>query len=163
MSQVVLESIRHLLDAAGVRYDEAAHRAVRTAEEAARARGCSVEIGAKSIVLKTDDTFRLFVLSGADSLRSRLIRQRLGVRRTRFASPEELAHLTGLEPGAVPPFGPPVLPLELSVDPGLLTHERIAFTPGVNTVSIIMSSVDYRRLAHPEVFPFSRESQENSR
>ena len=159
----MLQIIRDLLDGSHLRYDETAHRAVRTADEAARARHCPVEIGAKSIVLKTDDVFRLFVLSGADELHSRLIRKRLGVRRTRFATTEELERLTGLEPGAVPPFGPPVLPLELYVDPGLLAHERIAFTPGVHTVSILMCSADYRRLARPEVFAFSRESQGKGR
>lgn len=155
MSHEVLSSIRTLLAAAGVDYDAAEHEPVRTAEEAAAARGCPVEIGAKSIVLKTDDDFRLFVLSGGAAIRSRLIRKKLGVRRTRFATREELHQLTGVPPGAVPPFGRPVLPLELYVDPGLLEHERIAFTPGVRTVSITMASADYRRVAGPRVFPFS--------
>ncbi len=152
----VLHSIREMLDEAGIDHDEAAHQSVRTAEEAAAARGCPVEIGAKSIVLKTDDTFRLFVLSGAAELRSSAIRRRLGVRRTRFAHAAELLRITGIEPGAVPPFGRPILPLDAYVDPGLLEHERIAFTPGVHTVSIIMASADYRRIARPDVFPFSR-------
>ena len=90
MSPEVVNRIRDLLDFAGVAYEEAEHPPVRTAEEAARARGCPVEIGAKSIVLKTDEAFRLFVLSGASPLRSRLIRKHLGVRRTRFATPAEL-------------------------------------------------------------------------
>ena len=162
MGQQTLLAIRDLLDTAAVDYDEARHEPVRTAEEAAAARGCPVEIGAKSIVLKTDDLFRLFVLSGGAALRSRLIRKHLGVRRTRFASAEELEALTGLRPGAVPPFGRPILPLELYVDPGLLVHGQIAFTPGVHTVSIIMSSADYRRLAKPEIFPFSRSPGESA-
>lgn len=157
MSPEIVDRIRHLLDSAGVPYEEAEHAHVRTAQEAARARGCPVEIGAKSIVLKTDDAFRLFVLSGASPLRSRLIRRHLGVRRTRFATPEELEQLTGVLPGAVPPFGRPILPLDLYVDPGLLEHDRIAFTPGVHTSSIIMPSADYLRLAEPEIFRFSRQ------
>lgn len=159
----VLASIRRLLDEAAVDYDEAEHAPVTTAEEAAAARGCPIEIGAKSIVLKTDEVFRLFVLSGGAALRSRLIRKRLGARRTRFATAEELRQLTSLAPGAVPPFGRPILPLELFADPGLLEHERIAFTPGVHTVSIIMLSADYRRLAAPQVFVFSRNMSEESR
>ena len=153
----LLETIRGLLDEAGVDYDQAEHASVRTAQEAAAARGCPVEIGAKSIVLKTDDEFRLFVLSGAAALRSNLIRKHLGVRRTRFATPGELEGLTGVLPGAVPPFGKPILPLTLYVDPGLLEHDRIAFTPGVHTISIIMPTDDYQRLARPEVFAFSRD------
>lgn len=157
MNRTVLDQIRVLLEAEGVAYDETEHEPVHTAEEAARARGCPVGIGAKSIVLKTDSLFRLFVLSGAATLRSRLVRKQLGVRRTRFATPRELFDLTGgIEPGAVPPFGPPVLPFELFVDPGLLEHRQIAFTPGVHTVSILMSSADWLRIAQPEVFRFSR-------
>ena len=68
---------------------------------------------------------------------------------------DSLARSTS-EPGAVPPFGRPILPLDLFVDPDLLEHERIAFTPGVHTVSIIVASDDYRRLAGPEVFSFRR-------
>jgi Ala-tRNA(Pro) deacylase len=157
MTRHIFDGIRDLLDSAGVAYDEAHHQAVRTAQEAADARGCSVEIGAKSIVMKTDDVFRLFVLSGASALRSRLVRKHLGVRRTRFATPEELVELTnGVEPGAVPPFGRPILPFEVFVDPGLLEHEQVAFTPGVHTVSILMRSDDWLRIAQPEVFRFAR-------
>ena len=144
MLSSTLESIRTLLDEAGVDYDLARHAAVSTAEDAAAARGCSVDIGAKSIVLKTDDEFRLFVLSGSAAVLSSAIRRHLGVRRTRFATADELLALTGVRPGAVPPFGEPILPLPLFVDPGLLEHERIAFTPGDHTVSIIMQSDDYR-------------------
>jgi len=138
------------------------HAAVYTVEEAAAARGCPPEIGAKSIVLKTDDEFRLFVMSGVTPMRSRLIRRQLGVRRTRFATPAELLELTGIDPGAVPPFGEPILPLELYVDPALLGHGRIAFTPGVHTVSIVMSAADYVRIARPEIFPFTREPKPGS-
>lgn len=156
MSQLVYRAIRELLFANDVRFDELEHEAVHTAEEAATARGCPVEIGAKSIVLKTDDVFRLFVMSGAALMRSRLIRKRLEVSRTRFASAGELVELTTIEPGAVPPFGEPILPLEIFADPGLLAHDQIAFTPGVHTVSIIMRSDDWVRVARPEVFEFVR-------
>lgn len=156
MTTAVHQSIRDLLAAQGVRYTEVFHAAVRTAAEAADARGRPVEIGAKSIVLKTDGTFRLFVMSGGAAMRSRLIRKHLGVSRTRFATAEELLDLTGLRPGCVPPFGQPILPLELFADPGLLAHETIAFTPGIHTASILLPADDWRRVAAPQMFPFTR-------
>lgn len=156
----VREKIHRLLSTAGVAWEEKEHAPARTAEEAAAARGCPIEIGAKSIVLKTDDAFRLFVLSGAAMLRSRLIRSHLGVRRTRFATATELHELTGLEPGAVPPFGAPVLPLELYVDSGLLLGPRVAFTPGVRTASIIMDTGDYLEAARPQIFSFAERAGE---
>ena len=156
MSEHIYLSIQRLLHQHAVAFDEARHPPVYTVEEAAAARGCPAEIGAKSIVLKTDDAFRLIVMSGVTPMRSRLIRRQLGVRRTRFATPTELLELTGIEPGAVPPFGEPILPLELYADPALLAHDRIAFTPGVHTVSIIISADDYISIARPEIFSFTR-------
>lgn len=156
MSERVLEAIRELLAAEGVDWEELEHPPVSSVEEAAAARGLPEEMGAKSLVMKTDDVFRLFVLSGALAMRSRLVRKRLGVRRTRFATAAELFELTGVRPGAVPPFGRPVLPLELYADPALLDNERIAFTPGVRNRSILLAAADWRRVARPEVFRFGR-------
>lgn len=151
----IRKRIHRLLDEVGVPWEETVHEPARTAEEAAAARGCPIEIGAKSIVLKTDDEFRLFVLSGAATIASRFLRRHLGVRRTRFATPGELAELTGLEPGAVPPFGEPILPLEIYADASLLLNDRLAFTPGVRTASIILHTGDWVTVARPRIFPFA--------
>jgi Ala-tRNA(Pro) deacylase len=145
-----------LLDDAGVRYRILEHPPVRTAAEAARVRGTPLGMGAKAIVFKADGAFRLFVLPGARELSSRRIRRGLGVSRTRFASRAELAALTGLEPGCVPPFGEPILPLELIADPRLVELEEIAFTAGRHDRSIVMGAADWRRVAGPRLVPCSR-------
>ena len=75
-------------------------------------------------------------------------------KKTRFASSEELMNLTGLIPGSVPPFGKPILPFDLYVDPSLLTNTMIAFNAGSITDSIKMSLRDYQDIANPEVFEF---------
>lgn len=162
MSGSLHRAIRDLLEARAIAFTEIEHPRVHTAEEAAAARDRPLEIGAKSIVLKTDDVFRLFVMSGAAAMRSRLIRKHLGVKRTRFASAEELVALTGVRPGCVPPFGEPILPLALYADPGLLTHETIAFTPGVHTASILLRSDDWASVARPEIFTFTRTDDADS-
>jgi Ala-tRNA(Pro) deacylase len=64
--------------------------------------------------------------------------------------------MTGLTPGAVPPFGRPILPFDLSVDSSILENQRIAFNAGSLTTSIIMSVKDYVRVAQPIIFSFSR-------
>ena len=61
----------------------------------------------------------------------------------------ELLELTGLVPGSVPPFGPPVLELRLVADPALLENEKVAFNAGSLTTSIIMASADYERVSGP--------------
>src|SRR5262249_42802779 len=89
------------------------HEPTFTSEQSARAGGEDVRIGGKALLIKTDEVFRLFVLSAALKLDSAAIRRELAVRQTRFASSDELREKTGLVPGSVPPFGPPILPFEL--------------------------------------------------
>jgi prolyl-tRNA editing enzyme YbaK/EbsC (Cys-tRNA(Pro) deacylase) len=118
-------------------------------------------IGGKALVIKIEDEFKLFVLSAARQMNSRAMKKHLGVKRTRFATRDELKELTGCVPGCVPPFGEPILPLELYLDNSILKNEKIAFNAGSLTDSIIMKVEDYLRLVNPkEVFDFSSPAQD---
>lgn len=150
-----VRKIRAWLAAEGVPFREVQHEPTRTSEDSARARGEELRVGGKALLLKVDDVYRLFVLSADRKLDSAAIKRHFGARKTRFATPEELAELTGLVPGSVPPFGQPVLPFPLYSDPSVFENERIAFNAGSLTNSIVMSAADYRRLAAPEVFAFA--------
>jgi prolyl-tRNA editing enzyme YbaK/EbsC (Cys-tRNA(Pro) deacylase) len=153
----VLEAIRTLLRDHGVPFREVHHEPVRTSEQAAAARGEPIEIGGKAIVAKVGESFHVLVFSAARRLDSKRVRKRVGAQRFRFATPEELRDLTGLVPGSVPPFGHPILPLELFVDESILANERIAFNAGTLTDSIILDRESYLELARPSaVFRFSR-------
>jgi len=152
---ILLENIRAWLRAEGVPFREVHHEPTRTSEESARARGESLRVGGKALLIKVDEQFRLFVLSAEKKLDSGAIRRQFDAKRARFATPEELMELTGLAPGSVPPFGTPILPFPLYVDTSVLENERIAFNAGSLTDSIILAVEDYRRLAQPEVFGFS--------
>lgn len=156
MSELVLQSVRALLSERGVDFDELEHAAVKTSAEAAAARGMSTAQGAKSLLFKVDDWFGVFVLAGDRSLHSLLLRRRFGARRTRFANPEELDRLAGVQPGAMPPFGRPIFELPLYAEPSVLEPERIGFTAGLRTRSILLASADWRAAAEPEIFPFAR-------
>ena len=102
-------------------------------------------------MIKTDDRYRLFVLPADRKVDSQAIKRHLGVKKLRFADAAELMELTGLVPGSVPPFGQPVLPLELYADPALGENEKIAFNAGSLTTSIIMPFADYQRVAGAEL------------
>lgn len=150
------EAIRSWLDAEGVAYRAIRHAATHTSEESAQARGEELRFGGKAMLLRVgDDAFRLFVLSAALRLDSAAIKARFGVKKLRFATAEELLGLTGLVPGSVPPFGPPILPFELFVDESIAANERIAFNAASLTDSLVMSSRDYLRVARPQVFSFA--------
>lgn len=151
----MLEAIRKLLGDAGATFREVHHAPTLTSEESAKARGEALRTGGKALLLKTDDVFRLFVLPADRKLNSAAVKQRFGVKKTRFASADELKELTGLVPGSVPPFGSPILPFELFVDEAIQANERIAFNAGSLTDSIILSVSEYLAVAKPTIFSFS--------
>ena len=152
---MTLDRIRSWLTAESVAFREAHHEPTRTSEESARARGEEMRVGGKALLIKVDDTFRLFILSADRKLDSNAIRRHFSARKTRFATPEELMQLTGLVPGSVPPFGEPILPFALYVDPSVFENDRIAFNAASLTDSIVMPIEDYRRLANAVVFTFA--------
>jgi prolyl-tRNA editing enzyme YbaK/EbsC (Cys-tRNA(Pro) deacylase) len=152
---VILDKIRAWLDAEEVKFREVHHEPTKTSEDSARARGEELKVGGKALLIKVDDVYRLFVLSADRKLDSAAIKRHFAARKTRFATPEELAELTGLVPGSVPPFGEPVLPFPLYVDPSVFDNDRVAFNAGSLTDSIVMPIADYRRLAGAEVFEFA--------
>lgn len=140
-----------------VKFKEIHHQPTRTSREAADARGEEIRIGGKALVMKLGKEFRLLVISAACKMDSRLIKDYFNVKRTRFAFKEELLELTGLVPGSVPPFGRPILDLDLYVDESVTRNNRIAFNAGSLTDSIIMDVEDYLRLAQPQIIKFSRD------
>lgn len=155
-SEVTLK-LRALLVEQGVAFREVEHEPTFTSEESARARGESLEVGAKALVMKTGDDFSLFVLPAHRKVDSPAIRRHLGLNALRFATPEELLALTGLVPGSVPPFGRPILAMDLFADPDVgAAQGRIAFNAGSLTRSFILGAADWRRLAQPRSLAFAR-------
>jgi prolyl-tRNA editing enzyme YbaK/EbsC (Cys-tRNA(Pro) deacylase) len=146
----VLDAIRTWLGEANVPFVEKHHPPTATSEESAQARGEPLRVGAKALVVKVDDQFRLCVLPADRKLDSQALKRHLGAKKLRFADAAELLALTGLVPGSVPPFGEPILRLALIADPALCDNEKVAFNAGSLTDSIIMAAADYRRLAGAE-------------
>jgi len=156
MSQEVLNRVRARLGEAGVSYREIEHAPTRTSEESARARGEPLSVGAKALLLRVGETFRLFVLPAHCRLDSAAVKRHFGVKSLRFATAEELLALTGLAPGSVPPFGEPILGFELFADEGVgAEHGRVAFNAGSLTHSIVMATADWEAVAQPGKFPFA--------
>ena len=152
----IFPAIRELLNSLCVPFREVHHEPTRTSEESAKARGEELHIGGKALLMKGDDQFRLFILPANRKLDSSAIRRELGIKKLRFATPDELLDLTGLVPGCVPPFGPPILPFELVLDAAIERNPRIAFNAGSLTDSIILALPDYLTVARPSrVFAFS--------
>ncbi len=151
----VFEQICTLLTERNIVYRAVHHHPTFTSEESALARGEEIKTGGKAIVMKVDDGFKLFVLSAALKIDSKKIKQHCGAKSIRFAAKEELFELTGLVPGSVPPFGAPILNLDLFVDTSIIENEKIAFNAGSLTDSVILATSDYLSVITAEQFTFS--------
>ena len=159
MAETVLDRIRNLLAESGVPFVEIQHAPTYTSEDSALARGEPLSVGAKALLVKTDEVFRLFVLPADRKLDSTAIKRQLGARKIRFATAEELTELTGLVPGAVPPFGPPILPFDLFADSSIGTSsDKVAFNAGSLTVSLVMAASAWEQVARPNRFHFAKEA-----
>jgi len=132
------------------------HEAVRTSEEAARVRGTPLEQGAKALVFRADGQIVLLVIPANRRVDSRAFKSAFGVKDLRMVSADELREQTGMEVGAVPPFGH-LMGLPTYVDERLLELPQISFNAGSRTFSVIMATADYRRLAEPTTGRFAAE------
>lgn len=146
--------LKQFLDENRVSYEYKEHEEVRTSEEAARARGEDIKIGAKAMILKCDEKFIMLVLSAAKKIDSKAIKRLLSCNSLRFATPDEVTQLTGCLPGGVPPFGN-IFGLEVVVDKSVTENELMAFNAGERTKSLKLKTEDYLRLLKPRIEEFS--------
>ena len=154
MSEHVFSLVENLLRQHGVRFDVQRHQPVFTSEEAAAVRGVPLSTGAKALICKVDTRFVMFVIPADRKLDSKRIRQSLGIRALRFATPDELRELTGLVPGAVPPFGS-LFGLPTHCDARLAENERINFNAGDNSISVSLQCTDYLQVEKPGLGSFT--------
>ena len=150
---MIKDKIISLLEDNNIQFQLKHHAPTPTSEDSARERGESVKIGAKALVLKTDKVFYLAVLPADRRLDSSAYRKLVGARKIRFATKDELLQLTGLVPGAVPPFGN-FLGIEMIVGEGLFEEEYMAFNAGTLTDSVKMKTKDYKKLVNPNLGVF---------
>ncbi len=151
----MFQKIKDWLNSNSINFREVHHEPTKTSEESAKARGEDLSTGGKALVLKVNKEFKLFIISASKRLDSDAVKKHFGAKKLRFANKEELLELTGLVPGSVPPFGEPIIDLELFVDNSIVNNTKIAFNAGSLTDSIIMSVEDYLELAKPNIFSFS--------
>ncbi len=156
----MFDKIKSFLNENRVSFEEKEHAITLTSEDSARIRGDQLSAGAKAILYKVQDSFYLFVLAANEKMDTKKIKEYfkgkgLKAKKTRFASTNELLEMTGLVPGSVPPFGRPILDIDLYVDLSLLANEFISFNAGSLTHSIKMSLNDYMEINGATIFNFT--------
>lgn len=156
MNETVFLRLERLLKERGVSFAVLRHEPVFTSQEAAAIRGAALSTGAKALVCKADDRFVMFVIPADRKLDSKRVRQALEIRALRFATPEELRELTGLPPGAVPPFGS-LFGLPTFCDARVPQNEGINFNAGDNSISVSLTGADYLLVEGPTFGSFTAE------
>ena len=150
----VFDRLSSSLEAEGADFSVMKHAPVATSAEAAAIRGTPLASGAKALVCKADGQFVMFVMSADRKLSSKLVRSSLGWKSLRFADATEVAQITGLPPGAIPPFGQ-LFGLPTYCDDALAEHARINFNAGDRAISISLAYADYIRIANPTLGNFA--------
>jgi Ala-tRNA(Pro) deacylase len=117
-------------------------------------RATTLASGAKALICKADDRFIMVVMPADRRMASRRVRQSEAIRSLRFASRVEVAELTGLQPGSIPPFGS-LFNLPTWCDHRLAEQAIINFNAGDHTVSISMSYTDYASEEQPTLGEFA--------
>jgi len=146
----VFQRLCQLLDTAGAKYDVMRHEPVYTSEQAAAVRGTPLCSGAKALIVRLDRQAHMIVIPADRKLASRVVRKHFSAKSLRFATREEVTSLTGLEPGAIPPFGS-LFGLPTTCDPRLGENETINFNAGDHCISISMRYEDYLKVERPEL------------
>ena len=151
----MFEEIKLWLQSQKIEFKIIQHEPTLTSEQSAKVRGEDLSVGGKALVMKVGNDFKIFVLSASKKIDSNAIKKQFNVKKLRFVNSDELKELTGLTSGAVPPFGRPIINLDLYVDRSIQKNQKIAFNAASLTNSIIMMTADYLKIAGAEYFDFS--------
>lgn len=118
----------------------------RTADDAARAIGCTVAQIVKSLVFMADEQPVLALVSGADRVDMGRLANATRAAETRRATGDEARSATGFSIGGVPPFGHGT-PLSVLIDPGLLNHGVVWAAAGLPDAVFAISPDDLVRVS----------------
>lgn len=118
-------------------------------------------MGAKALILVVTFSAHikknvLVVIPGHKQLDKKKLKLVLkNIKEFRFASKEELFELTGLVPGQVPPFGKPILNVDMFIlDKSFNSVNQIGFNVARLDASIVMDFQEFRRIITPDFYDF---------
>ena len=136
-----METFFNFLEANQIAYSRHDHPAVYTVEEADRLVPELAAAKTKNLFLRDDKGRRHFlvVVPGHKQVNLKTLKDRMGIKRISFGSPQRLQKHLGIEPGAVSIlalYNDKALAVELFVDQELWTSESFQCHPLVNTATL---------------------------
>ena len=132
-----------------------------TAEEAARAAGCTPDRIVKSLVVMCDGRPVLTLLPGDRRVDTRKIAAAAGARKARFADAAEVESATGFAPGGVTPFPLPRIE-QVFIDQTLLTQDELWVGAGSPTHLAALRPAELVRLSRARPLDAVQEAEYHS-
>jgi aspartyl-tRNA synthetase len=154
-TESVFEKIKNLLDQNKIEYKLMEHKAVFTSEDAAAVRKTELKLGAKALIMKADKKPIMIVVPGDKKVDTSLFKKTYQIKDLEMAKPDEVKTVTGVEIGAVPPFGN-LFKIPLYFDKTIIENETIFFNAGSHSKSISMNGLDLEKATKPIVGNFSK-------
>jgi Ala-tRNA(Pro) deacylase len=156
-------SILDLLNQHGIRYTVTEHEPIKSAQDAAKIRGKGVltpdeaiRRASKSILLRSEGRFFLFVIPGDLKIDFKKARALLQTASVSLATPDEVLRVTGVPVGSVPPFGNLFLPpVPTYAEQSMLRNTEMDCSPGRNDASLTLRVEDWRKAAQPQMADFA--------
>jgi len=144
----VYEEIMALIEAADVEYRRVTHDKAVTSQDTAQLTGFKIEHGAKSILFKTRQGFKLVIVRGDNMADFKKLRSHFGTNKIRMATVDEVLDVMRVPVGACYPFGE-IAGVDMIVDHTLAENDSIHFSPGTHYDHITMSFDDYKKVVKP--------------
>ncbi len=151
----VFDKIKNLLDENKINHKIMEHKAVFTSEDAARIRKTTLKQGAKALIMQADKKPIMIVVAGDKKVDTNIFKKLYQVKDLEMAKPENVKLVSGVEIGAVPPFGN-LFKIPLYVDKSLSENEIVVFNAGSHNKSISMKYSDFERVTKPIIGSFSK-------
>lgn len=143
----IYNEIITLLNKVNASYKVFDHRPLYTFDDAAEIQKEAGWVGTetKSMVMKTDNGFMMYMTIQGRRLDFSAIKDTLGLRKVRLVSGDELREHFDAEPGCAYPFGYDKS-VPLFIDPIIFEQEWALFSPGMTTRTIQVKGSDLKKV-----------------
>lgn len=155
----LFQRILSLLNKHGIPYTVQEHAPIKTAQDAVRVRSHpdALQRASKSILLRSEGRFFLFVIPGDRKIDFRKVRAILRTDSVSLATPDEVLRVAGVPIGSVPPFGSLFpTPTPTYGESSMLRNTEMDCSPGRNDASLTLRVEDWRKAVEPVMADFGQ-------
>ncbi|HQG57639.1 MAG TPA: aspartate--tRNA ligase [Candidatus Dojkabacteria bacterium] len=152
MGNEICEQIKAILDSKKITYELTEHKEAKTSEEAAKIRGISLDMGAKTVVMRSKiyPSKMIMAVVPADKHVDIEAFQESINHEVEVAPAELVEKRTGLKVGAIPPFGR-LLGMDVYFDKAIYSKDKMVFSAGRRDKSILIDAKDLIAACEPDI------------